>query len=471
MENLGEEAQVAVVIVPLPAQGHLNSLLHFSRLISSRGVPVHFTGSATHNRQAKTRIQGWDPLTISNIHFHDLPLPPFPVPPPDPRARNKFPAHLQPSFDAAVLHLRQPFAALLRSLCSTTRHVAVIHDSVMSFAAEESGAHANAEAYCFHSVSAFSAFFFQLDFIGWPSDEELKLPVLPAFSMEGCFTDEFIDFMGTHVKMTMLDAGHIYNSCRAIESVFLDLVSKLPNAGKTHSRPWVVGPLHPITLENHGGSRPRHKCLEWLDKQPPRSVLYVSFGSNSSVSEEEIYELAMGLKQSEQRFVWVLREADRGDIFAEESKKNGEKYGLPENYELGLEELGIVVRDWAPQLEILAHQSTGGFLSHCGWNSCMESMSFGVPLGTWPMHSDQPFNAMLVTEVLRIGVPVREWARHEEIVRSADVEVGVRRLMGSEEGMEMRRRAEELGGAIREALLDGGSSKEDLDSFIAHISK
>ncbi|XP_077242399.1 zeatin O-glucosyltransferase-like [Tasmannia lanceolata] len=463
-----ETVTVAIIMVPLPAQGHLS---HFSLLISSRGVPVHFATSATHNRQAKTRIQGWDPFTISNIHFHDLPLPPFPVPTPDPKSRNKFPAHLQPALDAAVLHLRQPFSALLRSPCSTARRVAVIHDGLMSFAAEESTAHPNAEAYAFHCISAFASSFRKMDLIR-SSNKELKLPILPAISLEGCFTDQFADFKSSQKEMLKYDAGHLYNSCQVVEGEFLDLLTKLPSNGKRQLRPWVVGPLNPISIDGHGGSRGRHECLEWLDKQPPRSVLYVSFGSNSSLTEEQIYELAMGLKQSEQTFIWVLREADRGDIFARENDvKKIEKYKLPENYELGLNGVGMVVRDWAPQLEILAHQSIGGFLSHCGWNSCMESMSFGVPLATWPMHSDQPLNAVLVTEYLKIGVQVREWARREEIVGSADVEVGVRRLMGTEEGKEMRSRAEELGGAIREAWSEGGSSREDLESFIAHISR
>ncbi|XP_077245448.1 zeatin O-glucosyltransferase-like [Tasmannia lanceolata] len=470
MENpLTESVSVAVVMVPFPAQGHLNQLLHFSRLIASRSIPVHFATSATHNRQAQIRVQGWDPLTISNIYFHDLPLPPFPVPPPDPHARNKFPAHLQSSLEAAVLHLRQPFAALLRSLCSTAHRIAIIYDDLMAFPAQESVAHPNAEAYAFHCPSAFSSFFMNMELLGRPIEEELKLPILPPFSLEGCFTDQFMDFVSSQGEMLRDDAGDLYNTCRMVEGEFVDLLSKLPIPGKTELRPWAVGPLNPIVIDSHGGSRGRHDCLEWLDKQPPRSVLYVSFGSNSSLTEEEIYELGMGLKQSEQRFIWVLREADRGDIFGEEN--NLKNYTLPDNFELGLKGVGMVVRDWAPQLEILAHQSTGGFLSHCGWNSCLESMSFGVPLATWPMHSDQPLNAMLITEYLKMGVPVREWARREEIVGSGDVEVGVRRLMESEEGKEMRRRAEELRGVIRDAWSKGGSSRKDLDSFIAHISR
>ncbi|XP_077249198.1 zeatin O-glucosyltransferase-like [Tasmannia lanceolata] len=478
MENpIREEAPVVVVIVPLPAQGHLNQLLHFSCHISARGVPVHFVGSATHNTQAKIRVQGWDPLTISNIHFHDLPLPPFPAPPPDPNAHNKFPAHLQPAFEAASLHFRQPLAALLRTLCSTTRRVAVIHDSLMSFAAQESAALPNAEAYVYPGISAFSNIFIKLEFFKKFAGQNVNISQishLPALSDERCFTNQFWELVRSQVEMMDSDVCEIYNTCRAVEGEFLDLLNQPPFLRDGRMRPLAVGPLHPIILPGQDGSTsgPRHECLEWLDKQPFKSVLYVSFGSNSSLSEKEILELALGLKHSKQRFVWVLREADRGDIFAEDkSEKKSEKYQLPESYEEGLERVGMVVRDWAPQLDILAHRSTGGFLSHCGWNSCIESMSMGVPIAAWPMHSDQPWNAMLVTEVLKIGVPVMDWARREEMVLSAAVEAAVRRLMVTEEGKDMRSRAEEMGEAIRKAWLEDGSSRTELDYFIAHISR
>ncbi|KAH7842602.1 hypothetical protein Vadar_007180 [Vaccinium darrowii] len=107
----------------------------------------------------------------------------------------------------------------------------------------------------------------------------------------------------------------------------------------------------------------------------------------------------MGLEQSEKKFIWVLRDADKGDIFAGEVKK--EK--LPDGFEERVKEVGIVVRDWAPQVEILGHPSIGGFMSQCGWNSCLESITMGVPIAAWPMHSDQPKNAFLVTNILKVA--------------------------------------------------------------------
>ncbi|MQM12435.1 hypothetical protein Taro_045355 [Colocasia esculenta] len=148
----------------------------------------------------------------------------------------------------------------------------------------------------------------------------------------------------------------------------------------------------------------RHECMEWQERQPPVSVVYVSFEMTSSLPEQQITELAHGLERSRQRFIWVLREADRADIFAGDDDG---RQKLPDGYEQRVAGVGLVVRGWAPQLDILGHSATALFMSHCRWNSCMEGLSNGVSIATWPLHSDQPKNALLVTEVLQVGVTAR----------------------------------------------------------------
>ncbi|XP_043724074.1 zeatin O-glucosyltransferase-like [Telopea speciosissima] len=452
-----------VVMVPFPAQGHLNQLLHFSRLIAAYDIPVHYVGSSIHNRQAKLRLHGWDPLSISNLHFHDFPLPPFLTPPPDPNASIKFPAHLQPAFDAS-LQLRKPISSLLHSLSLITHRLVIIYDPLMAFAAQDVASLPNGEAYAFHSVSAFAIVFYLWESLGRP----IEIPIqLSDLSLEGCFTAEFEAFLRRQYDLMSFNKGDLYNTCHAIEGSFMDLLGQ-------DKRHWAIGPLNPVTL---GSSCGRHKCLEWLDMQLTGSVLYVSFGTMTSMSDDQIAELAIGLERSGQRFIWVLREADRGDIFAKENdmevSKAQAQAQLPEGYEERIQGvgLGVIVRDWAPQLEILAHPSTGGFLSHCGWNSCMESLSMGVPIAAWPMHSDQPRNTMLVTQVLRVGLVVREWAQRHKLVAHTTIESAVKRLMASEEGIVIRNRAKELGVAVCQSLANGGTSRAELDSFISHISR
>jgi cis-zeatin O-glucosyltransferase len=465
INDLTKQAQVVVVMVPLPAQGHLNQLLQLSRLILSHNIPVHYVGATTHNRQAKQRVHGWDPNAAANIHFHDIEIPPFHCPPPDPKAKIKFPSHLQPVFNASS-QLTEPVSMLLRALSCKARKVIVIHDSLMGSVIEEARFLSNAESYTFHSVSAFAISLYEWEQEGKLIEENELFP-RDTPSLEGCFTDEFADFVDCHYsKYQKFNTGCVYNTCKLVESAYLDFLEK--ETIKEGIKHWALGPFNPVTIpERSESSKKQHFCLEWLDKQAKNTVIYVSFGTTTTFDDEQIKELAIGLRESKKKFIWVLRDGDKGDVFNGEERRAE----LPKGYENSVDGIGLVVRDWAPQLEILAHPATGGFMSHCGWNSCMESISMGVPIAAWPMHSDQPRNTVLITEVLKIGIVVKDWAQRDEIVTSKIVGSAVNRLMASTEGDEMRKRAAEMGGSVRGSVAEGGVSRMEMESFIAHITR
>jgi len=254
-----------------------------------------------------------------------------------------------------------------------------------------------------------------------------------------------------------------------VEEPILDLLET--EAKNRNMLLWALGPFNPVDIKRSslpkkdGG--PVDRCLKWLDKQASNTVIFVSFGTTISFSREQVLEIATGLEKSDRKFMWVLRDADIGGEFSDDDRR----LELPEGYECRVKDRGLVVREWARQLEILAHPSIGGFMSHCGWNSCMESISMGVPMAAWPVHSDQPNNAVLVTKILKVGFLVKEWSRREEVVPAAAVEKAVMRLMGSTEGQEMRKRAVAIGRRVRKSARDAGDSRVELESFIAHIAR
>ncbi|XP_062119336.1 zeatin O-glucosyltransferase-like [Humulus lupulus] len=464
--------QVEIVMVPLPAQGHLNQLLHLSRLISAYGVSVHFASTTTHNRQARIRVQGWNPNTTQNIHFHDFDIPSFPTPPPDPISPNKFPSHLVPSFHAAATHLRHPVAALLRHLSSKAKRVVVIRDSLMASVVQDVASIPNVESYTLRSISAFAMFLMLYNDVVKEkvSQEVLALTneIVPEDvpSIEGCLSTEFLDFTSSQNEFRSFTSGYLYNTSKVIESAYMDLLAKIvPN--KNH---WAIGPFHPLSFleKKTSNDSSHHFCLKWLDKQESNSVIYVSFGTTTTFSDEQIEQLALGLEQSDIKFIWVLREADKGSVFDGEKQMKRYHYQLPKGYEERVEHMGIVMREWAPQLEILGHPSTGAFLSHCGWNSCVESMTMGVPIGAWPMHTDQPRNAVLVTKVLGVGAFVREWTHRDDVAKANRVADEIRKLMASGK---IRKRAKDLGGSLRRSMAEGGDSRMELDSFVSYISR
>ena len=163
-------------------------------------------------------------------------------------------------------------------------------------------------------------------------------------------------------------------------------------------------------------------------------------------------ELATGLKQSGCFFLWVVRETETDKI--------------PKNYVEEIGEKGLIV-SWSPQLEVLAHESVGSFLTHCGWNSTLEGLSLGVPMIGMPHWTDQPTNAKFVEDVWKVGVRVKAegdgFVRREEIVRC------VGEVMEGEKGKEIRKNAEKWKMLAKEAVAEGGSSDKSIDEFVSMV--
>ncbi|PIN04023.1 UDP-glucuronosyl and UDP-glucosyl transferase [Handroanthus impetiginosus] len=181
---------------------------------------------------------------------------------------------------------------------------------------------------------------------------------------------------------------------RDIEDKYIDYVTSL--VGKKFVP---VGPLvqEPIADEKDDGSS---EIFSWLEKKEKKSTVFVSFGSEYFLTKEDIDEIAHGLELSKINFIWVVR-FPKG-----ENGRNGLlQKTLPKGFLERVGERGKILQGWAPQTKILRHDNTGGFVSHCGWNSVIESMNFGVPIIAVPMHLDQPINARLVEEV-GVGIEV-----------------------------------------------------------------
>ncbi|XP_066345556.1 putative cis-zeatin O-glucosyltransferase [Miscanthus floridulus] len=459
---------VAVVAVPFPAQGHLNQLLHLSLLLASRGLSVHYAAPPPHVRQARARVHGWDPRALGSIEFHDLDVSAYDSPPPDLAAPSPFPNHLMPMFETFAAAARAPLAALLQRLSATHRRVAVVFDRLNPFAATEAARLGNGEAFGLQCVAI------SYD-LGWldPGHRLISDYGLQFLAPDASMSKEFVDFVFQMEEAAQGApvAGLVMNTCRAVEGEFIDVVAAQPPF--QGQRFFAVGPLNPLLLDADARTPPgqaRHECLEWLDKQPPASVLYVSFGTTSCLRAEQVAELAAALKGSKQRFIWVLRDADRADIYADVSGESRHAKFLSE-FTKETEGTGLVITGWAPQLEILAHGATAAFMSHCGWNSTMESLSHGKPVLAWPMHSDQPWDSELLCKYLKAGFLVRPWEKHADIIPAQAIQKVIEEAMLSDGGMAVRQRAKELGEAVRASVADGGNSRKDLDDFIGYITR
>ncbi|KAA8539654.1 hypothetical protein F0562_026346 [Nyssa sinensis] len=223
-----------------------------------------------------------------------------------------------------------------------------------------------------------------------------------------------------------------------------------------------IGPLHTqlkarLEAESNSSSNQSgsfweedRSCVTWLDSQPAKSVIYVSFGSVTVMTRDELMEFWYGLVNSGKRFLWVMRpESIAG--------QDGEGQ-IPGALEEGKKERGYMV-GWAPQEEVLAHPAIGGFLTHSGWNSTLESIVTGVPMICWPYFADQTINSRFVSEIWKLGLDMKDTCDR------AIVEKMVRDLMEVRKD-EFQQRANEMAKLAKQAVNDGGSSFCNLNRLI-----
>ncbi|XP_057450777.1 hydroquinone glucosyltransferase-like [Lotus japonicus] len=259
---------------------------------------------------------------------------------------------------------------------------------------------------------------------------------------------------------------------------FLELetgpIRALTEEGRGYPPVYPVGPIIQAgakSSDDDDANRLKLKCLAWLDLQQPCSVLYVSFGSGGTLSLEQTLELALGLELSNHKFLWVVRAPSSSASGAYLSAQNDDDplQFLPSGFLERTKEQGLVIPSWAPQIEILSHGSVGGFLSHCGWNSTLESVVHGVPLITWPLFAEQRMNAVLLCDGLKVGLRPR--VGENGLVERVEVAEVVKCLMEREEGGKLHRRMKELKEAASNALKEDGSSTKTLSQLILKWKK
>ncbi|XP_068667791.1 anthocyanidin 5,3-O-glucosyltransferase [Aristolochia californica] len=191
------------------------------------------------------------------------------------------------------------------------------------------------------------------------------------------------------------------------------------------------------------------ECLKWLDSQPRKSVVFLSFGSMITFPTEQLREIAAGLERSGRRFLWVLRSSDDKDADLDAL--------LPEGFLDRTRGRGLVWKSWTEQAAVLSRESIGAFVTHCGWNSILEGVCAGVPMVAWPLYAEQRLIKVLVVEEMKLGVSVEFEKRG--LVSAGELEKRVRELLESEEGNAIRERAEVMKAKATSSFREGGSSQ------------
>ncbi|CAO2815064.1 unnamed protein product [Amaranthus hypochondriacus] len=262
-----------------------------------------------------------------------------------------------------------------------------------------------------------------------------------------------------HLKRYELAEGIFINTFMDLEpGAIQTLQTEDPN------RPSVY-PIGPIVRSGLGSKVDGSNCLTWLDRQPYKSVLFVSFGSGGTLTSNQLYELAIGLENSEVRFLWVVRrpndESSFGSYYNNHDQDDIFNF-LPKGFAERTKDRGLLVMSWAPQIDVLSHKSTAGFLTHCGWNSVLESIVHAVPLIAWPLYAEQKMNAVILNEGLKVAL--RPKYNEHGIVEADHVTNMIKELMFGEDGKKIRIEINKLSESAKKAISNIGDSTKSLIS-------
>jgi UDP:flavonoid glycosyltransferase YjiC (YdhE family) len=462
---MGEEAPSTVTVtspaphlllICFPGQGHVNPMLRLAKRFAAKGLLVTFstTSDAGAKITASTGVAaGGDgvPLGLGRIRLEFLDDHSGDV-----SALDDLMRHLQTTGPAA-------FAELIRRQEEAGRPVScVVGNPFLPWAVDVAhDAGIPSAVLWVQSCAVFSLYYHHVHgLVEFPAEDDLdarvQLPGLPALSVADVpsfllpsnpfklLADEILKQFRTIHKASWV----FVNSFSELER---DVVDALPGLSPPPPPLIPVGPL--VELEEDSAVRgdmlkAADGVVGWLDAQAPRSVVYASLGSVVVLSAEQLAELAHGLASSGRPFLWVVRP----DCSAM----------LPEGYLGSVAGRGMVV-PWSPQDQVLAHPSTACFLTHCGWNSTLETLAAGVPVVAFPQWGDQCTDAKYLVEEFKMGVRISAPLRRDAVQEAVEAAVG------GPDAETMAENARAWSAAAKTAVSRGGSSDRHVQAFVDEI--
>ncbi|XP_031263712.1 UDP-glycosyltransferase 76B1-like [Pistacia vera] len=435
-----------VILFPLPLQGHITPMLQLASILHNKGLSI----TVIH-----TNFNSPNSVNYPHFDFHSIP--------------DGLSEAVVSVADAVAVMTQvndncvEPFRDCLSKLLSNVEEepiACLITDAMLHFT--QSVADSLKLPRIVLRTSNISSF---LVFAGTPllhekgylpiKDPLSDAPVIefPPLRVKDIPVVETHDpVKGQHLLLSMISqtkasSGLIWNSCEEIEQ---DAVTTLKQEFPIPI--FAVGPFHKYFPAASSSLLSQDRsCISWLDKQAPKSVIYVSFGSIVAIKETEFLEIAWGLANSRVPFLWVVRP---GSVHGAEWLE-----ALPKGFLEMLDGRGHIVK-WAPQQEILAHPATGGFWTHNGWNSTLESICEGVPMICHPSFGDQQVIARYVSDVWRVGLHL------EKKLEKGEIERAVKRLILEDEGQEIRNRTMDLKEKVDISLRPGGSAYQALENLV-----
>ncbi|XP_031099696.1 beta-D-glucosyl crocetin beta-1,6-glucosyltransferase-like [Ipomoea triloba] len=444
---MGEVARSPTVLMfPFLAHGHITPYVGLAKDLSDRGFLIHLCSTPIILSSVKKMIPEKYSDSIRLVELH---LPELPDLPPHYHTTNGLPRHLQPTLRKALGMSKPNFRKIMEALSPDL----LVLDFLQVWA-EGVARDLHVPAVRFYNVCAATS-----SYITFATRDPLSEYPFPGIRLKG-FADSSFRATIDHVMRSGRDPEeYLKNPEMVLISSSVEMEPKYIEYYATFLGCKVV-PIGLLAQDPQQNEKHEENAeiLDWLGQKEEGAVVYISFGSEYFLSKEDTEEIAHGLEKvvadSNVNFIWVLRFPHGEKVSAEET--------LPQGFLERIGERGRVVEGWAPQVEILGHSSLGGFLTHCGWNSVMESLNSRVPIIAMPMHSDQPVNARFLEE-MGLAVEITRDAAgklcREEIARV------VKEAMGGESGEALKRRVKDMSDRLKL------KKKEEIDAAAVELRK
>lgn len=463
----GDTKKPHVLVVPYPAQGHMLPLLDLVALLAARGLALAVAVTPRNVPLLAPLLASCPPSSVATV---TLPFPALPaasglLPAGCGENTKDLPGHLFRPFMASLAALRAPLLAWCKAQHRRRRRVtAVVSDMFTGWtqplAAELGVPHVTFSASGAHYLAVSHSLWRRLPRRRCP-DEVVSFPDVPGsptfhWSHLSWLYRTYVagDVVSEAIRQFFLwnleSSCFVANSFTAIEAAYVD--RPLPDL--MEKKVFAVGPLSDAVGRcTDRGGKPAvapARVAAWLDSFDDGSVLYVCFGTQQALSPAQAASLAGALARSAAPFVWAARSGTP----------------VPGGFEAATAARGMVIRGWAPQVEILRHSAVGWFLTHCGWNSVLEAVAAGVAMLAWPMSADQFTNAWLLAEA---GVAVAVAEGVDAVPDAGQMADAIASAIGNG-GASVRQRAAELGRSTAAAVAEGGSSSVDLEELVSMLS-
>ncbi|XP_022735224.1 UDP-glycosyltransferase 89C1-like [Durio zibethinus] len=436
LQCFGKEAGAHIWVIAFPACGHILPLVDLTHQLLLRGLTVTILVTPKNLCYLNPLLS----LHSPNVKTLVFPFPPHSPLPPGVEQMQDLPISFVPDIANALGKLYDPLFQWFQT--HTSPPVAILSDILLSSWTTKLASHLNIPNISFipFNVAAVSFWFDNLNNSG-------------SFYREA-FT------------ASIQSRGLVFNSFKELEGVKLDMIKE---KFTRNDRVWAVGPLLPVKagdngLNERGGpsSIPQDQVMAWLDScKQNKSVVYVGFGSQITLTKQQMKAIASALEESGVRFIWAVKDP----------MKNVEVGGddqsiIPNGFEDRVAGKGLVIKGWAPQVAILRHRAVGSYLTHCGWNSALEAILAGILLLAWPMQADHFHITKLLADEFGVAIRVCKGLKSiPDATKLARIFVDSTSMTQPE-----RIRAMELKKNALNAIRKGGTSYQALDKLVEELS-